>query len=100
MGLGVLLWQRRMPPLSVADAVAPVQRVDWDQALAAARRVDVNTATVAELERLPGIGPGLAERIAEDRAAHGPFHSMEDLERVPGIGPKIAALLTDYLTTQ
>jgi competence protein ComEA len=49
-------------------------------------RVDVNTAGAAELERLPGIGPALAQRIVEWRAANGPFRAVEDLQRVPGIG--------------
>jgi competence ComEA-like helix-hairpin-helix protein len=47
-------------------------------------RVNVNTATVAELEALPGIGPVLARRIIEGR----PYRSVEELDRVKGIGPK------------
>lgn len=50
-------------------------------------RLDVNRATAAELNALPGLGPALAERIAADRAAAGPFASVDDLARVPGIGP-------------
>ena len=48
--------------------------------------VSLNTATEAELEQLPGIGPGLAHAILADRAAHGPFRSAADLARVKGIG--------------
>ena len=99
IGLGLLCWQRRHPPLTVVDVPQSTQAT-WDRALDAARRVDVNTATVAELERLPGIGPGLARRIADDRLAHGPFHSVEDLGRVAGLGPKTVAALTDYVTAQ
>jgi competence protein ComEA len=50
----------------------------------ASDRVDLNRASAAELEQLPGIGPKLAERIIANR----PFKSVEDLEAVPGIGPK------------
>lgn len=56
-------------------------------------RVDVNRATAAELEMLPGVGPVLAARIFDYRAAHGPFETIEDLLDVPGIGEgKLAAL--------
>lgn len=51
------------------------------------RLIDPNTATVAELQRLPGIGPAIAARIVADRASHGPYASVEDLDRVAGIGP-------------
>jgi competence protein ComEA len=46
-----------------------------------------NTATAPELERLPGIGPSLAQAIVEYRQSHGPFQRPEDLLQVPGIGP-------------
>lgn len=49
--------------------------------------VDVNVADVAELTRLPGIGPALAARIVAYREEHGPYRSIDDLARVRGIGP-------------
>lgn len=52
------------------------------------RRIDINTASAAELGLLPGIGPKLAERIIEDRARRGPFESVDALDRVKGIGPR------------
>ncbi len=54
----------------------------------AAMRIDLNTATAAQLEILPRIGPALAQRIIEDREVNGPFASVEDLTRVRGIGPR------------
>lgn len=48
--------------------------------------LDVNTATEQELVALPGVGPGLARRIVEYRAANGPFQSVDDLQNVSGIG--------------
>lgn len=56
-------------------------------------KVRVNTAGVAELEQLPGVGPVLAERILHHRESYGPFGVVEDLLDVPGIGEgKLAAL--------
>lgn len=56
--------------------------------------VDLNTAALAQLEALPGIGPALAQRIVE----HRPYRSVDDLLKVPGIGPatleKIRPLVT------
>ncbi|HUM39241.1 MAG TPA: helix-hairpin-helix domain-containing protein [Nitrospira sp.] len=52
------------------------------------RPVDLNQATVADLEALPGIGPKLAQRVIEHRDERGPFHSVEELRQVKGIGRK------------
>ena len=52
----------------------------------AATPLDLNRATPAELERLPGIGPGLAARIVDARQRRGSFSAVDDLRRVRGIG--------------
>jgi competence protein ComEA len=49
--------------------------------------LSLNSASAAELETLPGIGPVLATNIVAYREAHGPFARIEDLLRVAGIGP-------------
>lgn len=49
--------------------------------------VDINSATVADLDTLPGIGPSTAEKIVEYREANGPFAAIEDIMNVSGIGP-------------
>ncbi|MFV0633284.1 helix-hairpin-helix domain-containing protein [Demequina sp.] len=54
-------------------------------------QVSLNTATAAELEDLPGVGPVLAERIVTDREANGPFTSLDDVQRVSGVGPSLVA---------
>jgi competence protein ComEA len=59
--------------------------------------VNVNTATAAELERLPGVGSVLARRIVEHREARGLFRRLEDLQEVRGIGPKLYRRLESYL---
>jgi competence protein ComEA len=51
--------------------------------------VDLNRATLADLDALPGIGPVLAGRILEHRKTHGPFRSLEELLAVRGIGPRL-----------
>ncbi len=60
--------------------------------------VDVNRAGASELERLPGVGPVLAERIVAYRDEHGPFATAEDLLDVPGIGEAKLAGLRDAIT--
>ncbi len=62
-------------------------------------KININTATAAELEALPGIGPALAARIVAYREANGPFHSVEELRRVQGIGEAILARIRDLVTT-
>ena len=63
----------------------------------ASDRVNLNTATQAELEALPGVGPKSALRIIAAREQK-PFASLADLDRVPGIGPKQLERLRDRVT--
>lgn len=49
--------------------------------------ININTASAALLETLPGVGPVMAERILTYRRENGPFSRIEDIENVPGIGP-------------
>jgi DNA uptake protein ComE-like DNA-binding protein len=79
---------RRPEPIAAAPSVpepepeAPL----WDH------RVDLNSASLDELQRLPGVGPVAAQRIADAR----PFASVEELVRVPGFGPaKVRVLAGD-----
>jgi competence protein ComEA len=54
---------------------------------APAAPVHLNTATLAELDTLPGVGPVTAQKILDYRAAKGAFSSVDELDAVPGIGP-------------
>jgi competence protein ComEA len=60
--------------------------------------LDLNRATAAELDALPGIGPTIAAAIVEHRDRHGPFASVEALLDVPGIGDAKLAQLRDLVT--
>ena len=59
--------------------------------------LDLNTATSEDLDALPGIGPVLAKRIVDYRAAHGPFKKIDDLMEVSGIGPKKLEKIKPFL---
>lgn len=50
--------------------------------------VDLNSATVDQLDALPGVGPVLAQRIVDWRQTHGGFRTIDDLQQVPGIGAR------------
>ncbi len=64
----------------------------------AGRPIDLNTATAADLEELPGIGPALAERILDWRTENGGFTSVDQLDDVSGIGPATMDRLRDLVT--
>jgi len=60
--------------------------------------VNINTATIEELDMLDGIGPALARRIVEYRQQHGPFRTAADIVKVQGIGPSVFQKKRNRLT--
>lgn len=60
--------------------------------------VNINTATLEQLQTLPGIGPVLAQSILDYREEHGAFSSVEELASVSGIGVKRLEAILDYVT--
>jgi competence protein ComEA len=65
---------------------------------APAAPVNLNTATLEQLDTLDGVGPGIAQRILDYRGQHGGFARVEELGEVPGIGTKRLATLTPLVT--
>jgi Helix-hairpin-helix motif len=86
-----------LPTIGSADGAKTTPRAPPPEG-ADPRPLDLNRATVAELSRLPGVGPGLARRILEDRDRRGPFNSPEALGRIVGLGPKKLAALRELVT--
>lgn len=64
-----------------------------DAGTAPSAPLDLNSATLEQLENLPGIGPVTAQKILDYRQQHGAFHSVAELQGVPGIGPAHMAQL-------
>ena len=63
-------------------------------------KIDLNTATLSQLNDLPGIGPVIAERILELREKSGPYKRIEDLMNIRGIGEKKFLKLKDLITVK
>jgi competence protein ComEA len=73
---------------------APARSRAW----LAGQKLDVNRASQADLEKIPGVGPSLATAIVGEREARGgSFTAFTDLDDVPGIGPKTLAKLDAWL---
>ncbi len=60
--------------------------------------INLNSATAAQLDTLPGVGPSTAKAIISYRNRKGPFGKVEDLLNVPGIGPAKVAAIRDQVT--
>jgi competence protein ComEA len=61
--------------------------------------INLNTASQAELEQLPSIGPSKAQAILAYRQSHGAFSMIDELLDIPGIGPAMFAQIKDLVTT-
>ncbi|WP_428389163.1 ComEA family DNA-binding protein [Mucisphaera sp.] len=81
-----LHWHHHPQPLATLDPIP------------AGLRLNPNTATHADLQLLPGVGPTLATYITNHRQQHGPFTHLTQLDNVPRIGPKTLQNLTPWLT--
>ena len=84
--------------LAVQPLIAQTSAPAPDPKAAKGPVVNLNTATAAELETLPGVGPKVAARIIDYRQKKGPFKKIEELMNVQGIGEKSFLKLRAQLT--
>jgi competence protein ComEA len=85
-------------PLTGGAAGTPPPAVPATQAPTAGDLVNINTATLDQLDALPGIGPTTAQKIIDYRTAKGPFARIEDIMNVSGIGPATFDKLKDLIS--
>lgn len=76
-----------------------VERIPIVTQSTAAEKLNINTATLDQLQTLPGIGQELAQRIIDYRQKHGPFQKVADLAKVEGIGVNKLDTILDLITT-
>ena len=119
-GTGVRVWRARIPPPPPTEISALERQLGRVDSVRSSRReprakrarsakaataapsdsqpVDLNAATAAQIEALPGIGPSLARRIVAHRDSAGPFVDLTALCDVRGIGPALAQRLRPLVT--
>jgi competence protein ComEA len=89
------------PVVDGGQIVVPARGVptptEGDSAATPTGPVHLNTATLEELDRLPGVGPVTAQKIIDYRDKHGSFGSVDELDAVPGIGPTRLEQLRDLI---
>ena len=77
--------QVRIPSKEISGKEISSNSATSDQTIKSGQRINLNSATQAQIESLPGVGPKMAERILKAR----PFSSLKDLDAVKGIGPSM-----------
>ena len=89
-------WQPDKAPPGASEAAAVAAAVN--NSSSSGGKININTATQAQLETLPGIGPSKAASIIKYREENGHFYSIDDLLNISGIGNKTLAAMSDLIT--
>ncbi|KXK12142.1 MAG: helix-hairpin-helix repeat-containing competence protein ComEA [Chloroflexi bacterium OLB14] len=85
--------------LSTAESpILPTEASPTNSGNESTELININTATVEELDSLPGIGPTIAQRIVAYRNENGPFNTIEDIQNVSGVGPSTFEEIKDLIT--
>lgn len=97
--------ERDLTRISVAridkeEASYPSEVSDSAPGILEGEHININTASIEDLIRLPGIGSVRAEQIVTFREVHGPFQTKEDIMQVSGIGEKTFQKLSEYITVE
>jgi competence protein ComEA len=89
-----------LPAPAGPDSGGPIQKLAGEELLALreSMKININTAGVDELNRLPGIGPATAQNIVDHRKENGPFRSIEELVQVKRIGPSLLNKIRNEIT--
>ena len=85
-------------PQQEATASTQDSPSDWPESLLSGEVIDLNTADLYDLDRLPGIGPTKAQAILDYRDQQGPFTQVDQLLEVSGIGSATLESLRPYVT--
>ena len=87
-------------PEEAEEAEEPAEEAAEETEPAVVFPLNINTATIPELDELPGIGPVLAQRIVDYREVHGGYKAVEELVKVNGIGDSKLMEILDLITVE